>query len=42
MFANYCHNVGNLNVLTGLTLLTRQPIDTGACDIDIYDAQLVF
>jgi hypothetical protein len=29
LFCHFCHNAGNLNVMTGLTLLTRHPIDEG-------------
>ena len=29
LFCHFCHNAGNLNVMTGLTLLTRTAIDEG-------------
>lgn len=29
LFCYYCHNAGDLNVMTGLTLLTRHAIDEG-------------
>jgi hypothetical protein len=32
MFCHFCHNAGNLNVMTGLTLLTRTAIDEGKND----------
>lgn len=36
LFCHFCHNAGNLNVMVGLTLLTRTAIDEGkATDIDI-------
>lgn len=30
LFCHFCHNVGNLNVMVGLTLLTRTAIDEGS------------
>jgi hypothetical protein len=35
LFCHFCHNVGNLNVMTGLTLLTRHAIDEGESSINI-------
>ena len=42
LFCHFCHNVGNLNVMTGLTLLTRHAIDEGKQNSLIFNDFFIF
>lgn len=42
LFVNLCHSMGNLNVMCGLTLLTRHALDEGLMKCAIQEFQHMF